>query len=159
MGTGFGWVLNGWRLEGRVARAEGATERESKEHQADLAAISNAAVQQVTQALAKQQEAQHAVAELDKKATKERNDAKAENDRLRARLDAGGRVRVAGNCPANPVSMPTAAGTTSVDHAGTVELSPEAGRNVLDIRAGIIADQAALRALQAYVREVCLASQ
>ena len=157
MATGFGWVLNGWRLEGRVARAEAATERESKAHQADLAAISNAAAQQVTQALAKQQEAQQAVADLDKKATKERNDAKAENDRLRARLDAGGGVRVAANCPANPVSVPAAAGAASMDHAGTVELSPEAGRNVLDVRAGIIADQAALRALQHYVRTVCLA--
>ena len=156
MGTGFGWVLNGWRLEGRVARSEAATDRESRAHQADLAAISSAAAQQVTQALAKQQEAQQALAELDKKATKEMNDAKAENDRLRARLDAGGRVRVAGNCPANPVSVPAASGAAGVGHAGTVELSPEAGRNVLDIRAGIIADQAALRALQQYVREVCL---
>lgn len=156
MGTGFGWVLNGWRLEGRVARAEAAAERESRAHQADLTAISSAAAQQVTQALAKQQEAQQAVAELEKKATKERNDAKAENDRLRARLDAGGRVRVAANCPANPVSVPPASGTASVDHAGTVELSPAAGRNVLDVRAGIISDQAALRALQQYVREVCL---
>lgn len=157
MGAGFGWVLNGWRLEGRVADAKAETADQAALHKADLAAISNAAAQQVTQALAKQQEAQQAVADLDKKATKERNDAKAENDRLRARLDAGGRVRVAANCPANPVSVPAAAGTASVDHAGTVELSPEAGRNVLDIRAGIIADQSALKALQDYVRTVCLA--
>ena len=158
MGTGFGWVLNGWRLEGRVARAEAATERESKAHQADLAAISNAAAQQVAKALAKQQEAQQAVAELDKKATKERNDAKAENDRLRARLDAGGRVRVAGNCPTNPVSVPPATGAPSLGDGGALELSPAAGRNVLNIRAGIIGDQAALKALQKYVRQVCLAS-
>jgi len=156
MGTGFGWVLNGWRLEGRVARSEAATERESRAHQADLAAISNAAAQQVTQALAKQQEAQHAVADLDRKHTKELKDAQAENDVLRGMLARGGGVRVAANCPANPVSVPAAAGPASVDHAGTVELSPEAGRNVLDIRAGIIADQSALRALQRYVREVCL---
>ena len=156
MGTGFGWVLNGWRLEGRVADAKAETANQAALHKADLAAISNAAAQQVTQALAKQQEAQQAVAELDKKATKERNDAKAENDRLRARLDAGGRVRVAGNCPANPVSVPPATGTASLGDGGAVELSPAAGRNVLDVRAGIIADQAALKALQQYVREVCL---
>lgn len=157
MGTGFGWVLNGWRLEGRVARAEAATERESKAHQADLAAISNAAAQQVTQALAKQQEAQQAVAELDRKHFEELKDAQAENDVLRDRLKRGGGVRVAANCPASPVSVPATAGTASVGDAGTVELSPEAGRNVLDIRAGIIADQAALKALQQYVRTVCLA--
>lgn len=157
MGTGFGWVLNGWRLEGRVAVAETATERESRAHQADLAAISNAAAQQVTQALAKQQKAQQAVADLERKHTEELKNANDENDQLRARLAAGGRVRVAGNCPANLVSVPAASGAASVGHAGTVELSPAAGRNVLDIRAGIIADQAALKALQQYVREVCLA--
>jgi len=157
MGACFGWVLNGWRLEGRVARAEAATERESKAHQADLTAISKAAAQQVTLALAKQQEAQQAVVDLDRKHTKELKDAQAENDVLRGKLARGGGVRVAANCPANPGSVPAAPGAASVDHAGTVELSPEAGRNVLDVRAGIIADQAALRALQHYVRTVCLA--
>ena len=156
MGTGLGWVLNGWRLEGRVADAKAEAANQIALHKADLTAISNAATQQVTQALAKQQEAQQAVADLDRKHTKELKDAQAENDVLRGKLARGGGVRVAANCPANPVSVPAAAGTTSVDHAGTVELSPEAGRNVLDVRAGIIADQAALRALQQYVREVCL---
>lgn len=159
MGAGFGWALNGWRLEGRVQKAEAATEREGRAHQADLTAITNAAAQQVTQALAKQQEAHQAVADLDLKRTKELKDAQVENDVLRDRLRCGGGVRVAASCPANPGSVPAAAGAASVDHAGTVELSPEAGRNVLDIRAGITADQATLRALQAYVQEVCLASQ
>lgn len=157
MGTCFGWVLNGWRLEGRVADAKAETADQAALYKADLAAISNAAAQQVTLALAKQQEAQQAAADLDRKHTKELKDAQAENDVLRGKLARGGGVRVAANCPANPVSVPAAAGTASVDHAGTVELSQEAGRNVLDVRAGIIADQAALRALQNYVRTVCLA--
>jgi prophage endopeptidase len=157
MGTGFGWALNGWRLEGRVADAKAETADQAALHKADLAAISNAAAQQVTQALAKQQEAQQAVADLDRRHSKELKDAQAENDVLRGKLARGGGVRVAANCPANPVSMPAAAGAASVGHAGTVELSPEAGRNVLDVRAGIIADQAALKALQQYIREVCLA--
>ncbi len=94
---------------------------------------------------------------MDLKHTKELKDAQAENDVLRGKLArGGGGVRVAASCPANPVSVPAAAGAASVDHAGTVELYPEAGRNVLDVRAGIIADQAALKALQQYVREVCL---
>jgi prophage endopeptidase len=157
MGTGFGWVLNGWRLEGRVAGAKAETADQIALHKADLAAISKAAAQQVTQALAKQQEAQQTVADLDRKHTEELKYAQAENDVLRDRLKRGGGVRVAANCPANPDSVPTAAGPASVDHAGTVELSSEAGRNVLDIRAGIIADQSALKALQDYVRKVCLA--
>ncbi|MNJ24234.1 Bacteriophage lysis protein [compost metagenome] len=44
----------------------------------------------------------------------------------------------------------------SLGDAGAVELTPAAGRSVFDIRAGIIADQAALRAAQAYIKEVCL---
>ncbi|WP_204957098.1 lysis system i-spanin subunit Rz [Pseudomonas rhizoryzae] len=95
-------------------------------------------------ALTQQQAAQQALVALDKKSTEELKNANAENERLRARLAAGGRVRVTDSCPA-----------ASVGDAGAVELSAEAGRNVLDIRAGIIADQAALRALQQYVREVC----
>lgn len=157
-GIGIGWFLNGWRLSGQVADAKTETANERTVHQADLTAISNAAAQQVRDALDKQQDAQQKLADLDRKHTEELTNANAENDRLRARLATGGRVRVAGNCPANPVSVPAAAGPASVDHAGTVELSPEAGRNVLDVRAGIIADQAALKALQQYVREVCLAS-
>ncbi len=157
IGTGIGWSLNGLRLSGQVSDAKTETANERTAHQADLATISNAAAQQVREALAKQQDAQQKVADLDRKHTKELKDAQAENDVLRGKLERGGGVRVAANCPANPVSVPAATGPASVDHAGTVELSPEAGRNVLDVRAGIIADQAALRALQQYVWEVCLA--
>lgn len=157
MGTGFGWVLNGWRLEGRVADAKAETADQAALHKADLAAISNAAAQQVTQALGRQQEAQQAVAELDKKATKERNDAKAENDRLRARLDAGGRMRVAGDCPTGNGGLPKTTRPTGMDDGGTIELSRAAGRNVLAIRAAAASDRTALVALQRWVREICLA--
>ncbi|EAQ1150916.1 lysis protein, partial [Salmonella enterica] len=42
-----------------------------------------------------------------------------------------------------------------VGNGATVELSADAGQNVLDIRAGIISDQEKLRYLQAYVRTQC----
>lgn len=92
-------------------------------------------------------------AALDAKYTKELADAKAENDALQRRLDAGGRVRVKGRCTV-PAST-TPASTGSVGDAASVELSPVAGRNVLGIRSGIISDQAKLRYLQQYVREQC----
>jgi prophage endopeptidase len=160
VGAGIGWSLNGWRLSGQVATAKTETANERTAHQADLATISNAAAQQVREALAKQQEAQQKVADLDRKHTEELTNANAENDRLRARLATGGRVRVAGSCPAATGAVPatgTSASATLMDDAGAVELAPAAGRNVLDIRAGVLADQAALSALQQYVREVCLA--
>ncbi|ORM72382.1 hypothetical protein HA48_14590 [Pantoea wallisii] len=93
---------------------------------------------------------QRDVAALDAKYTKELANADAENDRLRSKLANGSRVRVAGECKAE---TPVAG---SVGNAGTVELSPGAGSNVLDIRAGIISDQAKVRYLQQYINEQCL---
>ncbi|EJT0048783.1 lysis protein, partial [Salmonella enterica] len=89
-------------------------------------------------------------AALDAKYTKELADAKAENDALRRKLDNGGRVRVKGRCTV-PAST-TSASPGSVGNAATVELSRDSGQNVLDIRAGIISDQAKLKYLQEYVR-------
>ncbi|ELW9076246.1 lysis protein [Escherichia coli] len=97
---------------------------------------------------------QRDVAALDTKYTKELADAKAENDALLRKLDNGGRVLVKGKCP-----VPSSAETSSASGMGndaTVELSPVAGRNVLDIRDGIIRDQTALRTLQEYIRTQCL---
>ncbi|ELC6751203.1 lysis protein [Salmonella enterica] len=97
---------------------------------------------------------QRDVAALDAKYTKELTDAQTRNTDLQRRLAAGGRVRVEGRC-----SVPTqteTASTSRVGNAATVELSPGAGQNVLNIRAGIISDQAKLKYLQEYVRTQCL---
>ncbi|EBV2810069.1 lysis protein [Salmonella enterica subsp. enterica serovar Uganda] len=91
---------------------------------------------------------------LDAKYTKELADAKAENDALRRKLDNGGRVLVKGKCSV-PSSAETAS-TSRVGNAATVELSPGAGQNVLNIRAGIISDQEKLKYLQEYIRTQCL---
>ncbi|EAY0104811.1 lysis protein [Salmonella enterica subsp. enterica serovar Choleraesuis] len=96
---------------------------------------------------------QRDVAALDAKYTKELADAQTRNTDLQRRLAAGGRVRVEGRCS---VSTPTETASTSrVGNAATVELSPGAGQNVLDIRAGIISDQEKLKYLQEYVRTQC----
>ncbi|EEI9215420.1 TPA: lysis protein [Salmonella enterica subsp. enterica serovar Panama] len=96
---------------------------------------------------------QRDVAALDARYTKELADAKAENDALQHRLVAGGRVRVKGRCTV-PAST-TSASPGSVGDAATVELSPGAGQNVLNIRAGIISDQEKLKYLQEYIRTQC----
>ncbi len=104
--------------------------------------------------IADMQMRQRDVAALDAKYTKELADAKAENDALLRKLDNGGRVLVKGKCP-----VPSSAETSSASGMGndaTVELSPVAGRNVLDIRDGVIRDQTALRTLQEYIRTQCL---
>ncbi|EAM9797243.1 lysis protein [Salmonella enterica] len=97
---------------------------------------------------------QRDVAALDAKYTKELADAQTRNTDLQRRLAAGGRVRVEGRC-----SVPTrteTASTSRVGNAATVELSPGAGQNVLNIRAGIISDQEKLKYLQEYIRTQCL---
>ncbi|EIF6134646.1 lysis protein [Salmonella enterica] len=96
---------------------------------------------------------QRDVAALDAKYTKELADAQTRNTDLQRRLAAGGRVRVEGRC-----SVPTqteTASTSRVGNAATVELSPGAGQNVLNIRAGIISDQEKLKYLQEYIRAQC----
>ncbi|EHI3730952.1 TPA: lysis protein [Salmonella enterica] len=96
---------------------------------------------------------QRDVAALDAKYMKELADAQTRNTDLQRRLAAGGRVRVEGRCS---VSTPTETASTSrVGNAATVELSPGAGQNVLDIRAGIIRDQEKLKYLQDYIRTQC----
>ncbi|ECJ2712340.1 lysis protein [Salmonella enterica] len=96
---------------------------------------------------------QRDVAALDAKYTKELADAQTRNTDLQRRLAAGGRVRVEGRC-----SVPTeteTASTSRVGNAATIELSPGAGQNVLDIRAGIISDQEKLKYLQEYIQTQC----
>ncbi|EJC3639694.1 lysis protein [Salmonella enterica] len=96
---------------------------------------------------------QRDVAALDAKYTKELADAQTRNTDLLRRLAAGGRVRVEGRC-----SVPTRTETSSpgsVGNAATVELSPVAGQNVLNIRAGIISDQEKQKYLQEYVNTQC----
>ncbi|ECJ6129021.1 lysis protein [Salmonella enterica] len=108
--------------------------------------LANATITDMTQR-------QRDVAALDEKYTKELADEHAKNADLQRRLSAGGRVRVEGRC-----SVPTETETASasrVGNAATVELSPGAGQNVLNIRAGIISDQEKLKYLQEYVRTQC----
>ncbi|EEK5903112.1 lysis protein [Salmonella enterica subsp. enterica] len=97
---------------------------------------------------------QRDVTALDAKYTKELADAQTRNADLQRRLAAGGRVRVKGRCTVSASTETASPG--SVGHAATVELSPGAGQNVLDIRAGIISDQEKLKYLQEYIRTQCL---
>ncbi|ECJ2931678.1 lysis protein [Salmonella enterica subsp. enterica] len=96
---------------------------------------------------------QRDVAALDARYTKELADEHAKNADLQRRLAAGGRVRVEGRCTV-PAST-AAASTSRVGNAATVELSPVAGQNVLNVRAGIISDQEKLKYLQEYIRTQC----
>ncbi|MFW9099534.1 lysis system i-spanin subunit Rz [Pseudomonas sp. P4795] len=143
------WKVDAWRYGKQLSD-------QALAHQSDLTTIGNAAHAQTSQALEKQQAAEQARADLDAKATKEKTNDLAENERLRrAADDSARRLRIAGSCRADSGDVSGTTNPAGLGNAGTVELTSIAGRTVFDIRAGIIADQAALRVLQKHVRESC----
>ena len=143
------WKVDAWRYGKELASLNAA-------HQDDMSAIANAAISQVRQALDKQQAAEQARADLDARITKEKANALAENEKLRADVAAGDRrLRIAGRCSASGSNLSDTTSASRLDDGGTVELAGAAGRTVFDIRAGIIKDRAALTGLQDYFREVC----
>lgn len=143
------WKVQDWRYGKQLAEQSAA-------YQADLTSISNAAADQVRTALEKQQAAEKARDDLDAKATQEKTHDLAENETLRrAVADGARRLRIAGSCSAGGGNVPVTTSAAGLGDAGTVELAPAAGRAIFDIRAGIIADQAALKTLQTYVMNVC----
>ena len=145
----FTWKVDAWRYGKELASLSAA-------HQSDLSAIANAASIQVRQALDKQQAAEQARADIDASTTKEKANALAENEKLRADVAAGDRrLRIAGRCRAGSNNMPDPTSTARLDDDSTIELTGAAGRTVFDIRARIIKDRAALMGLQEYVLRVC----
>lgn len=143
-----------WMWQANTYGAIIATNEASR--QADIAMIASAGAAQARKAVERQQLAEQAVADLDKKHQKEKTDGLAENEKLRrAAADSARRLRIAGSCRASGGDLPGTASTARLGDAGTVELSAASESTVFDIRAGIIADQAALRVLQSYVMNVC----
>jgi prophage endopeptidase len=143
------WKVGAWRYENQLSE-------QARLHQADLTAISNVASAQARQALERQQAAERARDEIDEKATMEKTHDLAENERLRRVADdSARRLRIAGSCSSGGSNVSGPAVGSSLDDGRAFELSTAAGQTVFDIRAGIIADQSALKALQWYVREVC----
>lgn len=133
---------------------------QSSAYQADLLNIVNAGADQNRRALEQQQAAEARAAASDERYTKEKAHDLAKNEKLRrAVADGTRRLRIAGTCPANSDGGGNLSGTTStagLGDAGAVELTGAAGRSVFDIRAGIIADRKALKALQSYISSSCV---
>ncbi|NMX98680.1 hypothetical protein HBO43_18960 [Pseudomonas veronii] len=72
-----------------------------------------------------------------------------------AAADSTRRLVITGICRSGGGDVPSPSVASSLGDASTVELCAAAGSTVFHIRAGIIADQAALKALQSYVMSVC----
>lgn len=128
-----------------------------KREQSDqLKAISDKAQIDTAAALQRTKDAHAAAADLDKKKTEELAYAQAENDRLRAGIaDGTRRVRIAAaNLATCQLTAGRGAGSGSVGDATQIDLTPEGGRAVLDLRESTEKDDTVIRYLQGYIRDV-----
>jgi prophage endopeptidase len=148
---GAGWTVRGWRADAAI--------NELKAQQvSDLKKLSDAAEAASEKARHTEEQWQQNVADLDAQHAKELNDAKQENDRLRAAVDAGTvQLRVHAKCSAVSNSVPASAAASGVADGSTVELDSAARQDYFALRAAIKHDQAEILGLQDYVRGVCLA--
>ncbi|WP_129678620.1 lysis system i-spanin subunit Rz [Klebsiella variicola] len=125
-----------------------------QQHAEDLKAISDEASFQRDRIALQEHTfaAQNAVSDL--KHTKELTDALAENKALRESISNGSRqlqLAKAGLATCN-LSKSATSSASGLGDAGTIAFSDDFGRNIYDIRAGIISDQQKLKALQDYIR-------
>jgi len=146
---GLTWWVEGLRWDTDVANLQ-------LQHSAQIAKINQEKIAEINAANARAKASQQAAATLDSQYTKELTDALAKNESLKSDITTGAqRMRIAVTKLANCYSSGNDHSSTSgLGDATEVELTAETGRNILDIRAGIISDQAKVDYLQRYVNDV-----
>jgi len=137
------------RFERKISDNQAAFDR-------TLSAITTKAQQDTADAIQRMKDAQAAAADLDAKATQDLANAKAENDRLRADVAAGTRrVRLASADLATcKLTSGRGASSSGVGDGVQIDLSPEGGRAVLDLRESAETDGKVIAYLQGYIRDV-----
>lgn len=125
-----------------------------EQHANDLKVISDAAAKNRDDNASAEHSAANQIARDDQKHTQELNDALAENQTLRDAVSTGARqLRIAkAGLATCQLSKDSTSGTSGVGSPGAIEFSADFGRNIYDIRSGIISDQQKLRMCQAYIR-------
>lgn len=145
-------ALAGWWVTDNKFTADIATIKQ--QHAEDLKAISDEASAQRDKNAALEHAFSNAVAKSDQKHTQELNNALAENKALRESISNGSRqlqLAKASLATCN-LSKSATSSASGLGDAGTIIFSDDFGRNIYDIRAGIISDQQKLKALQDYIR-------
>lgn len=160
-GAGIAWWATSTSYNADMSDLKAAHLKERGQWDTDRLAITTKAQQDTAAALQRTKDAQTAAAVLDAEWQEKYANALKENADLRGDVASGNRrVRI---LTANLATAELAArqhaasgnsSTGSVGDAAGVELSAAAGQRVLDIRAGIISDQAKLTYLQGYVEKV-----
>lgn len=125
-------------------------------HTESLKKISDKAIADLSEANERANKANSLIASLDEKHTSELSNALADNQKLSADVAAGSRrVRITtADLATCQLSKSASSSAGSVGNATQIELTRTAGQNILDIRSGIISDQAKLEYLQGYVKTI-----
>ncbi|HIB5468955.1 TPA: lysis system i-spanin subunit Rz [Klebsiella quasipneumoniae subsp. similipneumoniae] len=147
LGAFAGWWVTDNKFTSDIAKIK-------QQHAEDLKAISDGASAQRDKNAALEHALTNAIAKSDQQHSQELTDALAKNQALRDAVTSGARqLRLAKASLATcNLSKNTTSGSSSLDNAGTITFSNDFGRNIYDIRAGIISDQQKLKALQDYIR-------
>ena len=148
--AGVTWQVQDWRMGKKLAEQAGL-------HKDDLAAISNAAAVQARAEQDKRMATEHQLATQDQQHTKELSDAQRNQARLRDRL-ATSDLRLSvllTEDSASGCDVPAAPGAVGVVHATRrAQLDPAHAQRIIAITDAGDQGLIALRACQAYVREV-----
>lgn len=149
IGFGGAWQVQDWRMGKQLAEQSGL-------HKADLAAISNAAAAQARAEQEKRLSTERALATSDQQHTKELSDAQRNQARLRDQLaTADVRLSVLLEDPASGCNVPATTGPVGVVHAARrAQLDPAHAQRIIAITDDGDQGLIALRACQAYVREI-----
>ncbi|XYQ53317.1 lysis system i-spanin subunit Rz [Pectobacterium carotovorum] len=146
-GGAFCWWITSTSYDADIATLK-------SEHALALKSVSDKAAADSEAARNREHNFQQQIAVLDAQHTKGSEDAKRENERLRADIVSGKRrvqfaTAALATCEQSASAVRSA---SSMGNATAVQLSPVAGRNILDIRIGINDDQAKLIYLHEYIR-------
>lgn len=145
-------ALAGWWVTDNKFTADIATIKQ--QHAEDLKSISDDASAQRDKNAALEHALANAIAKSDQQHSQELTDALAKNQALRDAVTSGARqlrLANAGLATCN-LSKSAVAGTSGMGDGTEIQFSPDFGRNIYDIRAGAITDQAKLEVLQDYIR-------
>lgn len=149
--AGVTWQVQDWRMGKKLAEQAGL-------HKDDLAAISNAAAAQVRAEQGKRLAMEKTVAEADQQHTRELSDAQRNQAALRDRLataDVRLSVLLDATDSASGCNVPATPGAVGVVHAACrAQLDPAHAQRIIAITDDGDNAVIALRACQAYVREV-----
>lgn len=147
-------AMVGWFIENNRSTAK--IERLNSIHASEIKSITDKAASDMAESVARINQLQSGLSALDAKSTQELQNAQKDNASLRDDVSSGKRrVLIAqSKLTACQRTSGQATSTGSMGDAAKVGLTAEAGRDVYDIRSGIISDQAKIDYLQGYIRKL-----